>query len=364
MKPRLYLTAEGLAEPSAKWPCILCSQGKPGQTVNLAQAAQVLVGHTVDVLLPMELCSWVRTDPWPSRRYPGEQAIAFAVEDQLSEPLEALHLSIGESDAEGRYPVMVVGRERFAGVLALMAQSGITVGSVFVDADLLPGDQPVAAYWCGRWLLGGGLPTRLLLSDEGLAQLESALPANLLRLDAACVEQLLTAQQPHTIDLRCGAFVLRRALMPWRLAGLSVLTLAILTWAGSEARVRFLQSETRELAVRSEQQFRMLYPDQPPNADLASQLSALQRQRTEPQHTRIARLVNLIDRVVGASSVDVQYIDYRQGEGWKLQLTANSFAELEQLRERGRQQGMPLRVESASQQHKQVQVTLAMEEEI
>ena len=362
MKARLYLSAEGLAEPSADWPCILWIAGKPGQQLSLAQAALVLVGQIVDVLLPMELCSWVRTDPWPSRRYPGEQAIAFAVEDQLSEPLEALHLGIGRRDAQGRYPVIVVGRERFAGVFALMAQSGIAVGSVFVDADVLPGGYPVAAYWCGRWLLGGGLPSRLVLSDDTLAQLESVLPADLQRLDAGGVEQLLTAQPPHTIDLRCGAFSMRRASMPWRLASLSVLALVILTWAGSEARVRFVQNETRELAARNEQQFKTLYPNEPRIAELAVQLNTLQRKRVEPQHTQIARLVSLMDRVVGASSVDVRRIEYRHGEGWKVELIANSFTELEQLRERGDQKGIPVRLESASQQQKRVHVTLAMED--
>ena len=141
--------------------------------------------------------------------------------------------------------------------------------------------------------------------------------------------------------------------MPW--------TLALLSWAGGEVRLAFLQGETRDLTARNEQRFKALYPDQPRVADLAAQLKALQMQHTEPQHTHIARLVSLMDRVVGASSVEVQRIDYRQGEGWKVQLTANSFAELEQLRERGRQQGMPIRLESASQQHKRVQATLAME---
>ena len=53
------------------------------------------------------------------------QAIAYAVEDQLSEALERLHLSVGARDREGRYPVMVIDRERFIAVLALLAESGM-----------------------------------------------------------------------------------------------------------------------------------------------------------------------------------------------------------------------------------------------
>jgi general secretion pathway protein L len=58
----------------------------------------------------------------------------------------------------------------------------------------------------------------------------------------------------------------------------------------------------------------------------------------------------------------VRRIELRAGDGWKVQLTANSFAELEQLRERGRQQGVPVRLDSASRERNRVQATLVVED--
>lgn len=89
----------------------------------------------------------------------------------------------------------------------------------------------------------------------------------------------------------------------------------------------------------------------------------LQSPTTEAQNTRIANLVSLVEQVIGASNVEVQRIEFRVGDGWKIQLTANSFAELEQLRERGRQQGVPVRLDSASKQANRVQATLTVEDE-
>lgn len=66
--------------------------------------------------------------------------------------------------------------------------------------------------------------------------------------------------------------------------------------------------------------------------------------------------------MIGASNVEVRRIEFRAGDGWKIQLSANSFAELEQLRERGRQQGVPLRLDSASKERDRVQATLTVED--
>ncbi|MGY2288308.1 type II secretion system protein GspL [Pseudomonas sp. SDO528_S397] len=364
MSPRLYLTAEGLTAFSAHWPCLLL--GELPEPMTLADAAHALGEQTVELLLPMELCSWVRTEPWPSRRHPGAQAIAFAVEEHLSEALEDLHLGVGARDSAGCYPVMVIGRQRFAALLALMDEVGINVGAVFVDADVLPGEQPLGVRWCGRWVLGAGLAARVALSDEGVSLLASALPDDLHWLDerqeAAHITGLFSAKAGHAIDLRTGAFARRRRRLPWRLAGLSMLLLVLLTGVGYESRVRFIQQQTQALAALNEQRFKAMYPDQPRVAALWTQLKALQTRTHEPRHTHIARLVSLVERVIGASDVDVQRVEFRQGEGWKVQLTASSFATLEQLRERGRQHGLPVRLDSASQQHQRVHATLVLEE--
>ncbi|MHC8322764.1 type II secretion system protein GspL [Pseudomonas sp. GB2N2] len=366
MNTWLYLTAEGLVAPSPDWPCCRWTSTGQRQFLPLHQAARVLSGQAVDLLLPMELCSWVRSDPWPSRRKPSAQAIGFAVEDQLSDVLEKLHLSIGDRDGEGRYPVMVIDRDQFAEVLVVLAKAGIAVRSVFVDADIASGPEPTVTRWFGRWLLGGAIPARVAMADEALTSLRSALPHDSRwideREDAAYVDQRLTLRPLHAINLMQGQFALRSKRLPWRLVGLALMMMLLLTWGASATRIHFLESETRRLYSQNEQRFKALYPDQTRIVDLATQLKALQSQTAEPEKTRLSGLVSLIEQVIGASHVDVRRIEFRLGDGWKIQLTANSFAELEQLRERGRQQGVQVRLDNASKERNRVQATLAVED--
>lgn len=366
MNTWLYLTAEGLNTASTDWPSCLWSSAGQRRLMPLNQAAREFGGQTVDLLLPMELCNWVRTDPWPNKRHPGGQAIAFAVENQLSDPLDHLHLGFGSRDKEGCYPVMVVERARFAAVLALLEETGITVRSVYVDADIMPGTGPLAVRWFGRWLVGAGAPARLAMEDEGLALLRPLLPLDTRwideRHDAVDIDPYLTLSHSRAINLLQGPFAPRRRHPSWRPGGLALLALLLLTWLASAARIDFLERETRRISSENEQRFTTLYPGQTRIVDLATQLKVLQNQATEPQKTRIAGLLGLVEQVVGASPVEVRRIEYRAGDGWKVQLTANSFAELEQLRERGRQQGMPVRLDSANKALDRVQATLTMED--
>jgi general secretion pathway protein L len=366
MKNWLYLTAEGLDAVMSDWPCCLWSAPGHRQRMPLQQAAQALNGQAVDLLLPMELCSWLRSEPWPSRRRPDSQTIAFAVEEQLSEPLEKLHLCVGARDTQGRYPVMVIDRKRFASVLELLAGAGVEVRSVYVDADVLPSGQPLAVWWFGRWLLGGGLSARLTLMEDEVALLMPGLSQDIQwhdeRQDTAGSDQWLNGTHELAIDLLQGDFAPRRKRLPWRLGGMAMLMVLLLTWGASETRIRFLDHESRQLYSRSEQQFKTLYPEQTRIVDLAAQLKTLQSQGSEPQGGRIAGLVNLVEHVIGASNVEVQRIEFREGDGLKIQLTANSFAELELLRERGRQQGIAVRLDSSNKDRNRVQATLTVEQ--
>ncbi|SCW53630.1 MULTISPECIES: type II secretion system protein GspL [unclassified Pseudomonas] len=365
MKTWLYLTADGMDEPCVNWPCCVWSPTGERRSLPLHEAARELNGRVVDVLLPMEMCSWLRSDPWPSGRQPRPQALAFAIEEQLSENLEALHISVGARDRQQRYPLMVTERGRFQALLALLAAQGVDVRAMHVDADLLPHDKAFAVRWFGRWLLGGALPARVSLSARALATLKPDLPEEIHWLDEGRdregIDDWLLCAGGHPIDLMQGEFRRRRQPLPWRGVAVTALGLLLLTWAFSEGRIRFLESESRHLYAQGEQRFRSLYPEETRIVDLAAQFQALQSRRGRSQDTQVARLVRLTEQVIGASSVEVQRIDFREDEGWKIQLTATSFVELEQLRERGQQTGLSVTLGSASKQNNRVQAILTLE---
>ncbi len=80
----LYLYPDGLAAPDEHWP-VACWQGaEEPLDMTLAEAARQLAGQAVQVMLPMEACSWLRSDTWPGRRRPSLQALAYSVEEQLA----------------------------------------------------------------------------------------------------------------------------------------------------------------------------------------------------------------------------------------------------------------------------------------
>ncbi|WP_422776898.1 type II secretion system protein GspL [Pseudomonas mediterranea] len=366
MKTWLYLTAEGMGAPCANWRCCVWSPSGERRCLPLHEAARELNGQVVDVLLPMEMCSWMRSDPWPSRRQPRPQALTFAIEEQLSENLEALHIGIGLRDRQQRYPLLVIQRARFQALLALLDAHGIDARAIHVDAELIAEDKAFGVRWFGRWLLGGALSARMALSAQALATLKPSLSEDIHWLDEATdrpgIDEWLLGTEGHPINLLQGEFRRRRQRLPWRGAAMAVLGMFVLSWAFDEARIGFLHNETRRLYAQGEQQFRSLYPGQDPVVDLAAQFQALQQRRGQNQVTQVARLVRLTEQVVGASHVEVQEIEFRENEGWKIQLTANSFIELEQLRERGQQNGLPLTLGSASKQNNRVQATLTLED--
>ncbi|WP_095078038.1 type II secretion system protein GspL [Pseudomonas sp. Irchel s3h17] len=358
----LYLTPEGAVEPSTQWPCCLVPATGQHRILTLAEAAEALDGQAVDLVLPVEMCSWLHTEKWPSRRRPDVQAVAFAIEEQLSEDLENLHLSIGVRDRLGRYGVWVIDRQRFAQLLALVIEQGITLNAVQVDADRLPRDQAYGVWWLGRWLIGGALEARIAVSAPALTVLKPRLPETMCWLDDGYQALHGPAGAGRPVNLLQGDFARRRWRLPWITALLSIALSCTLAWGFMQVRSSYLELQAQRLYAESEQKFRALYPQQTRIVDLSAQLKALQKHsRTDTQLTQIARLLKLTEQVIGASSVVVQRVEYRLADGWRLQLTADSFAQLEQLRERGQSSGLPIRLGGASKVQNRVQATLILE---
>jgi general secretion pathway protein L len=366
MKTWLHLSADGLAAPSAQWPCCVWRAPGDSQDLLLGEAAQLLAGQSIHLLLPMEMCSGFRSEKWPSRRRPSPQAIAFAIEDQLAEDLDALHVCAGARDRLGCYPVLVTHKERFKVLLQLLATLGIKVSSVQVDADLLPADSPGAVEWFGRRVLGG--ETRLAMPDPALKAVEALLGEPLRWLDEsasqAVIEHALWARKSPPIDLLQGEFRQGKRAWPWSIFAIAAGVLFMLDWGFKEVRIQYLEGQAQQLYRQSVERFQALYPQQTRIVDLAAQLKAIQGQGVSHASTPLSRLISLTEQVIGGGDVDVQRLEFRAGDGWKIQLTASSFSELEQLRERGQQSGMPVRIGNASKEGRRVQAVLMLEESL
>ncbi|ALE90059.1 type II secretion system protein GspL [Pseudomonas versuta] len=365
MKSWLYLTAEGFSRgdetdlddaPVCFWQDPLALH-----RTSLNEAVRGLEDHSIHLILPMHLCSWLLTDPWPGRRRPTVQSLAFSVEEQLADDLDAVHIGVGRADAQQRYPLLIIHKQRFKDLLAQLRRRGLNIVSVQVDADMLPRDKPCAAWWDGRWIIGGALPARLVLSAQDLEAIKATLPPEIVWLHTEA-QAAFSAQQ--AIDLLQGEFKQATRRLPWYGISAALLVVFSLGLGFSHLRSGFLEEQTARLHTLSEQRFRALYPEQTRIVDLSAQLRHLQQQDASGPSGHMRRLLQLTEQVIGASSVEVQSMEWQAAAGWTLNITASSFTELEHLRARGVQSGLPVILGNASQQGRRVQALLTLKDDL
>lgn len=140
--------AQALAEIRAPWRLYLPVEAVTACAVNL----------------PTQKARWLR------------QSLPFAVEEQLADDVEQMHLALGPALADGRHRVFAVQRTWLAAWLALAEGAGKAPASLHVDADCLPGEGSCLFWLEERWLLGGSGAVRLACGS-GLAGTARQLPA-------------------------------------------------------------------------------------------------------------------------------------------------------------------------------------------
>lgn len=364
MKTWLHLSPEGRVGTLSEWPCCVWRAPDDCRPMHLADAARDLEGQPVQLLLPMEMCSALRSQAWPSKRQPGAQAVAFAIEDQLGEELEAVHAALAQRDAMGCFTVLVTHKARFKALLDELATLGIKVRSVHVDADLLGNGGQVAVQWYGRRVVGD--PVRLAMSVPALKALEPLLEAPLQWPDEeqsrGHIERALWGNPGQAIDLLQGEFRRVGYAWPWSTVVLAAALACVLDWGFTQLRIQYLEGQAQQLYAQSVARFQALYPQQARIVDLAAQLKAVQGQNLHEAKTPLVRLVSLAEQVIGGADVDVHRMEFRRGDGWKIQLTAHDLGALARLQEQGRQSGMPVRMGSASKEGNRVQAVLMLED--
>lgn len=126
------------------------------------------------ILVPTERVRLLAVDlPLPNRAR-RLAALPFAIEDQVAEPIESLHLALGArtapADAPSRYLVGVVHAETMAGWVALAEAHGLGAAPMVPDVLLLP--RPVEG-----WAVEVREARALVLAADGTG---FAIPAALL----------------------------------------------------------------------------------------------------------------------------------------------------------------------------------------
>ena len=362
----VYLLPEGVGSAQASWPALVRRPDGAMYRSRLDELA-ALAGQGVALVLPMELFAYCQTGPLPGRR-PGREALAFAVEERLATPLEALHLAFGEADESRSRPCLAVERACLEQLLAWVRAQGIEPQAVLVDADLLASAGPTALWLEGRWLLGGLKHQRLALGPAAAEVLAASLPEVAWLAEPGQVVPGIACQpvagafamlwegRTQAIDLRQGAFAPTAVLsVPWQGLLAGCLLAGLLVCLADHWRAGWLEQQTAQLHQDNLRVFAHWAPDQPPRADLARQVIEL-TQRPLPI-TSMQRLALLSEPLVESSGLWIEQAERTAGQGWRVEVVAQGFADLERLRER-----LPgVQVGQARQDAQRVSATLVWE---
>lgn len=338
----LYLLPAGTGAIDTQWPVWVRTAAGELHRSCMGEAASILSGAAV-VVVPMEMVGSCEVGPLPGRR-PKPDTLAFAAEDQLAAPLESVHLAFGPANEQGHRRGLVIDREAMDSLLALLQAQGIEPLALHVDADLLCG-EPVCALWVeGRWLIGGTGGPRLAAAPQVAEVLAQKLPAMVwlaetqpaglaLRTQAVpCAFDTLRQGRGQAIDLLQGAYRRRRASVPWRALAVGGVMAFAMVCVSDYLRAGWLLQRMAQLQAESRQAFQRWAPGQPLSADLASQIRALEY-RPQPT-TAIEGLASLGEQLVETGNVTVTQATLSAAEGWRVEVLAQGFDDLERLRQR------------------------------
>ena len=146
---------------------------------SLAEAAGIAANAEVIVLVPSDDVVNLLAD-LPARTTGRWQlAVPYAIEEQLADNIEDMHVAVGERPADGSHvPVSVIARDRLQQYLAALEAAGISPAALYPESALMPANP--------------GQIVALLLGDSVLVRLQDGthctVPADPLgaAFDIAC----------------------------------------------------------------------------------------------------------------------------------------------------------------------------------
>src|SRR5436190_4044176 len=359
----------------------LRAPGEPLEWLTLDAGGQVLAGPRsgerpeaaeregaarVVVLVPATDVLLARTELAARQREQLELALPFALEDQLVEPVEAMHVAWTQDPAGGQ-AVAAVRRATLDAWLARLESIGVRPDAMIADAAALPLepgaisvlveddaalirsarneasalDTGSLASWLGVVLQQSGPGTRVMLHDAGrrVSGLGAGIPVERVEPAPPALAWLAPgALALDAVNLLGGRYAPAHRGQPvralWRTAAL--LAAAVVAVAFVLAFTEYWRA-SRQLA-RTNAELTALYRQSFPEATTVPASSALIRAEFERagQHGGeggIALLKRLAPVLTASTQYTVRSLEYRAGV-LDLVLIADSVATLDSVRER------------------------------
>jgi general secretion pathway protein L len=308
------------------------------------------------VLVPTEDILILAVDLPIANRTQRLAALPFAVEDQVSEPIETLHVALGAELAPGRYLAGVVRHDRMAHWCAMIDAGGLEQAAILPDALSLPAPRT------GCWAVAADGDRMLVRRPDGIA---FALPLSAFDdvWDAADRPPLISCGEtlpdrfsaepagpgwagPSTVagsvplDLRQGRYARASNGPPWLRRVLQVAVIGLLAHAAiyavdTVALVRSADARQAETAAL------VAAAGGPTGGDLAATAESMLPHGDSgdgllPVFGRAARALQPV-----GTTVSFQSLGYERASGLTMELEASDLASLQRaeavLREAGLQ---------------------------
>lgn len=349
------LTPDGAAE----WLAL----GSDGRVLAGPQAGLPAAGaERIDVLVPAEDVLLLRAPRVARQRRQLEQALPFAIEEQLAAPVETLHVAAADGDAGDQITVAVVAQARMEAWLATLRGAGLEPDRVLPESWLLPhaaglatlvieGERAVLRHeeagalaghvcelpaWLDLLQSGGRLPRTL----HAVAAPHVALPVRVdEREDLGAPLRWYAARLPHAggLDLLQGRHAARRgregARRLWRWA--AILAAFALIAGFAQLAVERAQLAARREAQRAEmeQLLRSALPNLGRVVDPKAQLSAeFARTGSGQGQGALPLLARIAPLMAGSGRYTIDAIEFR-ADTLEITLRTADVAALDSLRE-------------------------------
>lgn len=347
------------------------------------------------ILLPAEMMLYDRIQlPARSKRQ-ALQALPFVVEEQLADDIEAVHLSVGERQAAGAWPVLAFNRNLMQQLFSLLVQYGVTPVSVIVDAEalaLVSGELRIVLHGDRVLLRSESMATAVEIENASLylQMLEGS--ENYTRITIVCEpnneQQRLLAQQwstefsalnevvtsvnvipdtlsnylfsslqPGTINLLQGEYQLKRASvgLPWWqvVAAACVLALSgqVLLQASSGW---YFNHKADRLVLAAENQYREWFPDAKkvtdPRKRLEGKLASSGNLADKDAFTFIfGKTVEALKAVSNGGVMSIEQLRYEgKRSELELELKATSIEQLDKFKQALTKAGLQADISSAN----------------
>lgn len=343
--------AQALAEIRAPWRLYLPVEAVTACAVNL----------------PTQKARWLR------------QSLPFAVEEQLADDVEQMHLALGPALADGRHRVFAVQRTWLAAWLAL---AGRGQGAGFAACRCrLPAGRGQLPVLAGRALVArrqrrrtpglrqrglAGAARQLPAAAAGLRRAGGGAPGGVEVQPLAGNPHVWLSEQPLGTDLAQAEFAARQQSSQWRrwrpLLGLVGLWL-VLQWGFTLVQAWQLQREGDRYAAQSAELYRQLFPEDRKLINLRAQFDQhLADSASSGGEGQLLGLLGQAATVIGGEpTVSVEQLDFSAARGdVALQVRAPGFDVLERLRSRLSESGLAVQLGSASRDGSTVSARLVI----